>query len=120
MLLRKVFDKHLKVFIKFVFEDLYDPFCQLNSHDFLCMSLQVFPHCLFYTMSFTRIFSFFEGKYTRLKATFRFERRMGFYLIQVYLPSIIITMLSWLSFYIDPRDIGDRVSLGKLRVSTYQ
>ena len=54
------------------------------------------------------------GKYTRLKASFRFERRMGFYLIQVYLPSLIITMLSWLSFYIDPRDIGDRVSLGKL------
>ena len=56
----------------------------------------------------------FKGNYSSLRATFKFERRMGFYLIQVYLPSLIITILSWLSFYIDPRDIGERVSLGRL------
>ena len=61
-----------------------------------------------------KCFNVFKGNYTSLRATFRFERRMGFYLIQVYLPSLIITILSWLSFYIDPRDIGERVSLGNM------
>ena len=55
----------------------------------------------------------YQGKYSSLRAKFVFKRRMGFYMIQVYLPSLIITILSWLSFYIDPRDIGERVSLGR-------
>ena len=58
------------------------------------------------------LFTDFTGNYSSLIAKFIFQRRMGFYLIQVYLPSLIITILSWLSFYIDPRDIGERVSLG--------
>ena len=45
---------------------------------------------------------------------------MGFYIIQVYLPSLIITILSWLSFFIDPKDIGERVSLGMLHVCDSQ
>ena len=67
-------------------------------------------------MSYSSDFYVLTGNYTSLRATFRFERRMGFYLIQVYLPTLIITILSWLSFYIDPRDIGERVSLGTFHI----
>ncbi|XP_046846285.1 gamma-aminobutyric acid receptor subunit beta-2-like isoform X2 [Xenia sp. Carnegie-2017] len=62
--------------------------------------------------------SYPAGKYSSLVATFKFKRRMGFYLIQAYFPSLIITILSWMSFYIDPKDIGERVSLGITTILT--
>ena len=46
------------------------------------------------------------------------QRAIGFFLIQVYIPSILIVILSWVSFWINLDAIPARVSLGLLTVLT--
>ena len=41
------------------------------------------------------------GKYQRLSLSFRLQRNIGYFLYQTYLPSILIVMLSWVSFWIN-------------------
>ena len=43
-----------------------------------------------------------------------FDRQFGYYLIQVYVPNILIVMLSWVSFWLEPRAVPARISLGIL------
>ncbi|XP_074651549.1 glycine receptor subunit alpha-2-like [Tubulanus polymorphus] len=45
-------------------------------------------------------------------------REYGFYLIQTFIPSILIVMLSWVSFWLDPHATPARISLGLLTVLT--
>ena len=40
-----------------------------------------------------------------------FKRRVGYYIIQIYVPSIFLVLLSWLSFLMGPLDIADRLAL---------
>ena len=49
---------------------------------------------------------------------FLLTRRFEFYMIQVYIPSIMIVILSWVSFWIDIHAVPARVSLGLLTVLT--
>jgi hypothetical protein len=46
------------------------------------------------------------------------RRDLGFFLIQVYVPSILIVILSWVSFWINIDASPARVSLGLLTVLT--
>jgi hypothetical protein len=51
-----------------------------------------------------------------------FERSLGYYIIQIYIPSTLIVMLSWVSFWLDRTSAPARVSLGNcflLGYSTY-
>ena len=59
-----------------------------------------------------------SGNYTCLSADFRLTREYGYYIAQVYVPSCLIVMLSWVSFWIDLEAIPARVSLGLLTVLT--
>ena len=43
-----------------------------------------------------------------------FVRALGYYIIQIYIPSTLIVVLSWVSFWIDRTSAPARVSLGKL------
>ena len=56
--------------------------------------------------------TYWSGKYTILSAQLRFERKMGFFVIQCFLPMIILVMLSWVAFYLDPSDGGNRLMIG--------
>ena len=56
----------------------------------------------------------FSCRYTTLV----FERKFLYYLIQVYIPSILVVILSWVSFWIDIDAVPARVSLGLLTVLT--
>ena len=56
--------------------------------------------------------------YTCVKVIIHFDRSMGYYLIQVYIPSILIVILSWVSFWLDPEAVPARISLGLLTVLT--
>ena len=50
-------------------------------------------------------------------------RSMGYYMIQVYIPSSLIVVMSWVSFYLDRSSAPARVGLGVttvLTVTTHQ
>ena len=56
--------------------------------------------------------------YTCVKLEIHFDRAMGFYITQVYIPSVLIVILSWVSFWLDVEAVPARISLGLLTVLT--
>ena len=58
------------------------------------------------------------GFYTRLSLSFLLERHIGYFIFQTYLPSILIVMLSWVSFWINHEATSARVALGITTVLT--
>ncbi len=53
------------------------------------------------------------GTYQRLSLSFKLQRNIGYFVFQTYLPSILIVMLSWVSFWINHEATSARVALGK-------
>uniref|UniRef100_A0A8D2L7D1 GABA(C) receptor n=1 Tax=Varanus komodoensis TaxID=61221 RepID=A0A8D2L7D1_VARKO len=53
------------------------------------------------------------GWYNRLFINFALRRHIFFFVLQSYFPSMLMVMLSWVSFWIDRRAVPARVSLGK-------
>ena len=47
-----------------------------------------------------------------------FKRRMGYYLIQVYFPDVCVVALSWIVFWMDKNDMGNRMALGITTILT--
>lgn len=62
--------------------------------------------------------SFLTGKFTCIEVKFHLERQMGYYLIQMYIPSLLIVILSWVSFWINMDAAPARVGLGITTVLT--
>ncbi|XP_076468092.1 glycine receptor subunit alpha-2-like [Babylonia areolata] len=58
------------------------------------------------------------GSFSCVQADFLLQRDIGFYLIQVYIPSVLIVILSWVSFWLNVEAIPARISLGVLTVLT--
>ncbi|KAA0198215.1 hypothetical protein HAZT_HAZT002906 [Hyalella azteca] len=58
------------------------------------------------------------GFYRRLTITFELSRNIGYFIFQTYLPSILIVMLSWVSFWINHEATSARVALGITTVLT--
>jgi cation transporter family protein len=58
------------------------------------------------------------GAFPCLSIQFILRRDIGYFLIQVYVPSILIVILSWVSFWINIDASPARVSLGLLTVLT--
>ena len=46
--------------------------------------------------------------------SFKLQRNIGYFVFQTYLPSILIVMLSWVSFWINHEATSARVALGKV------
>ena len=46
------------------------------------------------------------------------QRQIGFFLIQIYIPTILIVILSWVSFWLNIDAAPARVSIGLLTVLT--
>jgi len=59
-----------------------------------------------------------EGNYSRLACQLYFVRRLGYYVIQIYIPSSLIVVLSWMSFWLDRNAVPARVALGITTVLT--
>ena len=55
-----------------------------------------------------------KGLYSRLTMKLYFVRSLGYYIIQIYIPSTLIVVLSWVSFWLDRTAAPARVALGKL------
>ncbi|VDD92267.1 unnamed protein product [Enterobius vermicularis] len=68
--------------------------------------------------SLTKIEQTASGKHSRLICIFLLKRNVGFYVIQIYLPSVLIVTLSWVSFWLDQDATPARVTLGVLTVLT--
>ncbi|GAB1607581.1 glycine receptor subunit alpha-2-like isoform X1 [Argonauta hians] len=58
------------------------------------------------------------GNFSCIQADFHLTRNQGYFIIQVYIPSILIVLLSWVSFWLDVDSIPARISLGVLTVLT--
>ncbi|XP_045480830.1 gamma-aminobutyric acid receptor subunit alpha-6 isoform X2 [Harmonia axyridis] len=59
-----------------------------------------------------------EGDFSVLQVSFNLRRHTGYFLIQVYVPCILIVVLSWVSFWIHREATSDRVGLGITTVLT--
>ena len=87
---------------------------KLNYNHFVFLNFPLF--CNMRTVLSIIIFSFsivfLLGNFSRLSAVFRFKRQLGFYLLQEFIPTVLIVALSWVGFWIDERSVPARVSLG--------
>ena len=54
----------------------------------------------------------FPGTFTCLEVVFKFKRRLGYYLFHTYVPTCLIVIMSWISFWIKPEAVPARVTLG--------
>ncbi|XP_043928100.1 gamma-aminobutyric acid receptor subunit beta-3 [Protopterus annectens] len=61
---------------------------------------------------------FATGAYPRLSLSFKLKRNIGYFILQTYMPSILITILSWVSFWISYDASAARVALGITTVLT--
>ena len=59
-----------------------------------------------------------SGPHSALVAKFTFHRRLGYYMIQTYIPSMLTVTISWFSFWISPGSPPARVGLGITTVLT--
>merc|ERR1719150_3680064 len=59
-----------------------------------------------------------SGNYSRLLADVMFTRSMGYYMIQGYIPSSLIVVMSWVSFWLNRGAAPARVGLGVTTVLT--
>ncbi|XP_033743547.1 glycine receptor subunit alpha-2-like [Pecten maximus] len=62
-----------------------------------------------------------KGSYARhsgLRTDFYLARNIGYYVVQMYIPSILVVMLSWISFWLNVNAVPGRISLGVLTVLT--
>ena len=64
------------------------------------------------------LFLFLLGNFSTITVTYYFKRRMGYYLIQVYFPDICVVALSWIVFWMDKNDMGNRMALGITTILT--
>ena len=58
------------------------------------------------------------GNFPCLSAYFHLERRLRAYILTTYLPSFLVVLLSWLSFWIDLESAPARTSLSILTILT--
>jgi gamma-aminobutyric acid receptor subunit beta len=65
-----------------------------------------------------RQFKLSTGLYSRLTLRLYFSRSLGYYITQIYVPSTLLVVLSWVSFWLDRTAAPARVSLGITTVLT--
>jgi hypothetical protein len=61
---------------------------------------------------------FISVTYTCIMLELDLTRKFGYYITQIYIPSMLIVILSWVSFWLDKEAVPARISLGLLTVLT--
>ena len=80
---------------------------QLNDRRSVLFDFEFFFFFFFFFFSFD-----FKGNYSVLQLDLRMRRNVGYYLLQGYIPAVLIVILSWISFWIDSEATADRVYIG--------
>ncbi len=62
--------------------------------------------------------SYSSSNYSCLEIRFIIKRNVGYYMMQVYLPSSLIVVLSWMTFWIKIDKVAERVSVGLVLILT--
>uniref|UniRef100_A0A914NG05 Neurotransmitter-gated ion-channel transmembrane domain-containing protein n=1 Tax=Meloidogyne incognita TaxID=6306 RepID=A0A914NG05_MELIC len=65
---------------------------------------------IFFIFAFYKKYFFREYSCVRLKLLLR--REYSYYLIQLYIPCVMLVVVSWVSFWLDKDAVPARVSLG--------
>ena len=61
---------------------------------------------------------YFPVMYPCIGASFVLRRSYGYYITQIYVPSLLVVLLSWVNFWLDCEAVPARISLGLLTVLT--
>lgn len=51
-------------------------------------------------------------------ATFMLKRHVGYFLVHMFLPSVLVVILSWVSFWIDSAATAARITIGVMSILT--
>ncbi|XP_074651080.1 glycine receptor subunit alpha-4-like [Tubulanus polymorphus] len=62
--------------------------------------------------------SYRTGNFSCLQMDISLNRQLGYYLIQVYVPSFLVVTVSWVSFWLSPEATPARTSVGVVTVLT--
>ncbi|XP_076468370.1 glycine receptor subunit alpha-2-like [Babylonia areolata] len=80
------------------------------------MFLPQFQLTKYETMDCTKVY--IGANYTCIRVEFTLVRNYGYFMSQVYIPSLLVVILSWVSFWLDIDAVPARISLGLLTVLT--
>ncbi|KAK9497233.1 hypothetical protein O3M35_004591 [Rhynocoris fuscipes] len=61
----------------------------------------------------------FSGNYSSLIVQFYLKREIGHYIMDYYVPSILLVVVSWVSFWLDPNAVPGRTTLGTSTMLTF-
>ena len=54
----------------------------------------------------------FQGEYSCLLMELTLKREFSYYMLTIYVPTCMLVIVSWFSFWIDPKAVPARVALG--------
>lgn len=60
------------------------------------------------------------GNFTCLAVVFELRRRLGYHLFHTYIPSALIVVMSWISFWIKPEAIPARITVTNKKLTQLQ
>lgn len=90
---------------------LADKWTQKNNNTYIIPGMHL--------SAYNTTFSKFYGNYSSLTVQFRFEREIGHYIMDYYVPSILLVVVSWVSFWLDPNAVPGRTTLGTSTMLTF-
>lgn len=61
----------------------------------------------------------FSGNFSSLTVKFELAREVGHYIMDYYVPSILLVVVSWVSFWLDPNAVPGRTTLGTSTMLTF-
>ncbi|EGI70447.1 Glycine receptor subunit alpha-3 [Acromyrmex echinatior] len=61
----------------------------------------------------------FAGNFSSINITFKLAREMGFFMMDYYIPSVLIVVISWVSFWLHQDASAPRIVLGSLPKVSY-
>lgn len=73
--------------------------------------VSLFIHCQLH-------FGLVSVNFTTITVSYTFKRRLGYYLLQVFVPDILIVLISWIVFWMSPDNAGDRLTIGITTILT--